>query len=101
MFVSSAYFLWAADNRERVRAQQGNLTVTEMAKELGRRWAEADTAIKEEYQKRAQEEKAKYALAMQNYTPSNEFLQKLDAAKSKARKAPKLKDVNAPKRPLR
>ena len=97
MFVSSAYFLWAADNREKVKAHLGNLTVTEVAKELGKRWAEVDKEAKENYHKMAQEELAKYTLAKQNYTPSKEFLRKLNAAKSKF----KVKDANAPKRPLR
>ena len=88
-FFSSAYFLWAADNREKVKAHLGNLTVTEVAKELGKRWAEVDTETKEMYHKMAQEEKAKHTLAMQNYTPSNEFLQKMSAAMLKSRKAPK------------
>ena len=98
MFVSSAYFLWAADNREKVKAHLGNLTVTEVAKELGKRWAEVDKEAKENYHKMAQEELAKYTLAKQNYTPSDQFLQKLSAAKSKQLKAPKVKDANAAKR---
>ena len=39
-----------------------------MDRELGKRWAKVDEATYEIYNKVAQEEKAKYTQAMQNYT---------------------------------
>ena len=74
----SAYNLWAADNRRRkVKADLANLYCGPWAvdsgpwavdRELGKRWAKVDEATYEIYNKVAQEEKAKYTLAMQNYT---------------------------------
>ena len=66
----SAYNLWAADNRRKVKADLANLYCGPWAvdRELGKRWAKVDEATYEIYNKVAQEEKAKYTLAMQNYT---------------------------------
>ena len=56
----SCYLLWANDNRERVNAELGgNLSVLEVAQELGRRWPKVDPQTKETYVQRAKEEKAK------------------------------------------
>ena len=67
MFVHSAYIRWSNDNRDLVRAQLGNLPLTEMSWELGRRWALVDEETKEEYKRRAREEMAEYTLAMKSF----------------------------------
>jgi len=56
----SPYFLYFQDERLKVKAQFPNYTVTEEAKEVGRRWAVIDPVLKQVYQQ-------KYQDAFQNY----------------------------------
>ena len=56
----SPYFLYFQDERLKVKAQFPNYSVTEEAKELGRRWAVIDPVVKQVYQQ-------KYQDAFQNY----------------------------------
>ena len=56
----SPYFLYFQDERLKVKAMFPNYTVTEEAKEVGRRWAVIDPVLKQVYQQRYQD-------AFQNY----------------------------------
>ena len=56
----SPYFLYFQDERLKVKAQFPNYSVTEEAKEVGRRWAVIDPVVKQVYQQ-------KYQDAFQNY----------------------------------
>lgn len=76
----------------------GNLSVTMMAKELGNRWSSVEQDIKERYKAVAKEGTVRYSGAMELYTPSPEFLQKVEKAKGVEKK---IKDPDAPKKPLR
>ena len=65
--------LWSRDARPKVTEELGNLSVTDMAKELGKRWGSVAVEQKEEYEERARQEKEKYKTAMANYTPSRDI----------------------------
>lgn len=79
----SAYFLFSQDERLKVKAEYPDYSITEVAKELGRRWATIDPAIKQSYEQRYQESRRQYEQALQAYKPQK-----------------KKKDPNAPKQPL-
>merc|ERR1712088_113168 len=79
----SAYFLFSQDERLKVKAENPEYSITEVAKELGRRWASIDPALKSQYEQRYQESRRQYEQAMTAYKPQK-----------------KKKDPNAPKQPL-
>merc|ERR1712203_1018077 len=79
----SAYFLYSQEERLKVKAQFPDYSITEIAKELGRRWATINPAIKQSYEQRYQESRRQYEQALQAYKPQK-----------------KKKDPNAPKQPL-
>merc|ERR1739848_665631 len=79
----SAYFLFSQDERLKVKAEFPDYSITEVAKELGRRWASIDPAVKSQYEQRYQESRKQYEQAMTAYKPQK-----------------KKKDPNAPKQPL-
>ena len=79
----SAYFLFSQDERLKVKAEYPDYSITEVAKELGRRWASIDPALKSQYEQRYQESRKQYEHAMTAYKPQK-----------------KKKDPNAPKQPL-
>merc|ERR1712170_227390 len=79
----SAYFLFSQEERLKVKAEFPDYSITEVAKELGRRWATIDPAVKQSYEQRYQESRRQYEQALQAYKPQK-----------------KKKDPNAPKQPL-
>jgi high mobility group protein B1 len=66
-----------------VKDEYPDFTITEVAKELGRRWATLDPAIKQNYEQRYQDSRKEYESALTAYKPQK-----------------KKKDPNAPKQPL-
>ena len=79
----SAYFLFSQEERLKVKAEYPDYSITEVAKELGRRWASIDPGLKQSYEQRYQESRRQYEVQMQAYKPQK-----------------KKKDPNAPKQPL-
>jgi len=67
----SAFFWFAQDERPKVRASHPNYAVGDIAKELGRRWADAAPKIKSIYEGKAEKDRERYIHAKQ------EFQQKL------------------------
>jgi len=63
----SAYFIFSTEERLRVKDENPGYSICEVAKELGRRWAEMDPSIKQRYQARAEEERQKYDVDMASY----------------------------------
>ena len=98
--------LWSMDERSKIIAELGNVSVTTVAKELGKRWEIINPQIKTRYEELAKEEKEKYINFMKEYK-TEVFLKKMENAKMKSqimtpfKKMKKVKDLNAPKRPLR
>ena len=104
--------LWSKDERSKVIAELGNISVTTVAKELGNRWTNINPEIKTRYEQLAKEEKEKFVNSMKDYNPTQEFLNKVELAKKKTElkkikdlkkinKIKKVKDPSAPKRPMR
>jgi len=79
----SAYFLFSQDERLKVKGENPDYSITEVAKELGRRWAVIDPSLKAQYEQRYQNAKKLYDQEMTAYKPQK-----------------KKKDPNAPKQPL-
>ncbi|XP_023342437.1 high mobility group B protein 6 isoform X2 [Eurytemora carolleeae] len=107
----SSYMLWSMDERTKVIAELGNISVTTVARELGQRWKNINPEIKTRYEQLAKEEKEKFVNSMKDYNPTQEFLNKVELAKKKTElkkikdlkkinKIKKVKDPSAPKRPM-
>lgn len=67
----SAYFIFSTEERLKVKEENPGYSICEVAKELGRRWAEMDPQVKQRYQARAEEERQKYDNDMANYRQGN------------------------------
>lgn len=67
----SAYFIFSTEERLKVKEENPTYSICEVAKELGKRWAEMDPAVKQRYQQRAEEERQKYDNDMANYRQGN------------------------------
>jgi len=63
----SAYFIFSTEERLKVKAENQNYSICEVAKELGRRWAEMDPSLKQRFQARAEEGRQKYDVEMAAY----------------------------------
>jgi len=87
----SAYFLFTNDERQKIKEEFPNMSITEIAKETGRRWANISPDIREKYEARYQESRNQYDQDMANYNQSNS---------NPSRPQKKVKDPNAPKQPL-
>ena len=72
----SAFFQFSQEQRPVVMAELGNISVTEVGKELGKRWAALDKETKSKYENLVTEAKAKYEEQMKTYQPSQEYLEK-------------------------
>ena len=79
----SAYFLYSQEERLKVKDEYPSYSITEVAKEIGRRWATLDPNLKQVYEHRYQDSRKDYESAMNAYKPQK-----------------KKKDPNAPKQPL-
>lgn len=79
----SAYFLFSQEERLKVKNENPDFSITEVAKELGKRWANLDPVLKQNYEQRYQESRRSYDAEMSHYKPQK-----------------KKKDPNAPKQPL-
>jgi len=67
----SAYFLFSQDERLKVKAEHPSHSICEVAKELGRRWADIGPEIKQHYQQMAEEARQKYDQDMAVYRQGN------------------------------
>ena len=94
--------LWSRDARPKVIAELCQLSVPDMGKELGKRWANLDRDQKENYEKMARQERENYMVALSNYTPSKEFVDKQKmAAFALPSPVKKVIDPLTPKKPKR
>lgn len=56
----SAFFWFCNDERPKVKAINPEYGVGDIAKELGRRWSDADPELKSKYEAMAEKDKARY-----------------------------------------
>lgn len=63
----TGYFLWLADNRQRIKEENEGITVTEIAKKAGEAWRGLDDKEREEYTAKSNDLKADYDERMKEY----------------------------------
>lgn len=63
----SAFFWFCNDERSKVKANNPEYTMGDIAKELGRRWAAADPETKSKYESLSEQDKARYDREMTAY----------------------------------
>lgn len=56
----SAFFWFCNDERGRVKAAHPDMTVGEIAKELGKKWSDISPELKNKYEQMAEKDKARY-----------------------------------------
>ncbi|MGI4416839.1 hypothetical protein ACR2V2_25955, partial [Klebsiella pneumoniae] len=66
----SAFFMYCADARPKVRAAHPDFQVGDIAKILGKQWKEISDSDKAKYEKKAQTEKARYQKELAEYKRS-------------------------------
>ena len=67
----SAYFLFSQEERLKVKAEHPGYSICEVAKELGKRWADMAPEVKQRYQQMAEEGRQKYDQDMAAYRQGN------------------------------
>ena len=65
--VRSAFFWYSQDERPKVRGANPEFNVGDVAKELGRRWADAGAELKSKYEALAEKDRARYGNAKREY----------------------------------
>ncbi len=89
--AKSAYILFCADERPKVKEEEPGMDAKKIAAELGKRWKELkedDEEKVKEYQKMAEEDKVRFQNEMENYVPG-EVVEKEKTKKKKDKNAPK------------
>lgn len=59
-FCRSAFFWFCNDERGKVKAVNPEYGVGDVAKELGKKWSDADITVKQKYEAMAEKDKARY-----------------------------------------
>lgn len=59
-FFRSAFFWFCNDERGKVKAVNPEYGVGDVAKELGKKWSDADITVKQKYEAMAEKDKARY-----------------------------------------
>lgn len=67
----SAFFWFSHDERGKVKGENPEYGVGDIAKELGRRWADADAETRKRYEALADKDKARYEKEMTAYKKKN------------------------------
>jgi len=83
----NAYLLFGKNIRAQIRSENGNISLGETSKEIGKRWKEADADTRSKYKKLATADKERYYNEMKDYKNSIKAMKKH-------------KDPNKPKRNL-
>lgn len=63
----TAFILYSNDHRNSIREANPDLPVTEVSRELGRRWGSLDPSVKKQYEDRANLDKERYQREMADY----------------------------------
>ena len=66
----SAYFIFSAEQRSKLKDENPSLSFTDISKELGRRWGDLNPTDKQKYLVRADQERVKYEMDMNSYRQS-------------------------------
>lgn len=76
----SAFFWFCHDERGKVKGANPEYGVGDIAKELGRRWSDADAELKSKYEAIAEKDKARYEKEMTAYKKKNNPLMQQQVA---------------------
>lgn len=90
---TSAYAFFVQSRRETYKDQQKAVKFADFSRECSELWKRISDSDKEEFVKKAQEDKERYDAEMKDYSPPAE-------ASGRGRGRRKKKDPNQPKRPL-
>jgi len=99
----SSYMLWVGDTRGKLKTENPDASITDIAKMLGKLWSNVGSDERQSYKRKADDMKAKYQKRLDKYRESAFYLDHLEERwkhKIQQTKAPFRKDENAPKRPL-
>lgn len=99
----SSYMLWVGDTRGKIKEENPEASITDIAKMLGKLWSNVGSDERQSYKRKADDMKAKYQKRLDKYRESAFYLDHLEERwkhKIQQTKAPFRKDENAPKRPL-
>ena len=67
----SAYFIFNGEERLKIKNENPRYTICEIAKEVGRRWADMPPEVKQQYQRMSEEKRLKYDQEMAAYLQGN------------------------------
>ena len=87
----NAYMFFTADNRQKIKDKNPDLTTTEIASKLGELWRNLSDKKKKPFETMAKDDKDRYEEEMKNYTPSSESDSKNDKKNDKNDKKNKTK----------
>ncbi|XP_055684692.1 high mobility group protein DSP1 [Lutzomyia longipalpis] len=73
----SAFFWFCNDERMKVKALNPEYGVGDIAKELGRKWSDADPEVKSKYEAMAEKDKARYEREMTEYKKKSKGIQQV------------------------
>eukprot|EP00933_Yihiella_yeosuensis_P070046 TRINITY_DN773_c0_g1_i2.p1 TRINITY_DN773_c0_g1~~TRINITY_DN773_c0_g1_i2.p1 ORF type:complete len:235 (+),score=115.95 TRINITY_DN773_c0_g1_i2:86-790(+) len=96
----SAYWLWLSDNRADISKKVGTSKGSVVAKAAGDAWKTLPAAKKAPYEKKAAEQKADFEKAMAAFKDAGGVPAARKSKKDKEGKTKKVKDANAPKKPV-
>ena len=106
----TAYIIFCSHHRPKIIQENSDLKQPEIMKKLGELWSKTKgTAKVNPFIKQAEEDKLRYQSEMEDYQPSEEFLEKLEdfsrnpekyVKKTRQTKTTKTKDSNKPKKPM-
>lgn len=69
----TAFFIYSTEERPRVKEDHPTMSVTDVAKELGRRWSELDSETKQKFHQRSDEARQKFDLEMAQYKQQGHY----------------------------
>ena len=101
--ATTAYFIFMADVRDKVKEENPNLKSNELSKIMGQMWRDMDSSDKKKYEDLAEKDKERYKEEMESYSSSDSSssdsdVEVSDSEEKKEKKEKKKKDPNAPKR---
>ena len=71
--AKNAFILFCGEKRDEVKKEEAKMKPSDITKKLGKMWREMDEEDKEEFQKKAKEDKERFAVEMDDYEPKDGF----------------------------
>jgi len=93
-----AFLKWSIEERGEIKKVLGNISPSEMSKELGHRWGVLNPEIKEFYKQRYSLEKIEYDKAKAAFIPNGDYVKPV-TQRRRTRKTKKFRDPAAPRKP--